>query len=89
MDEASIAVITAMGTTIAGLAAAVGKMALDRRNVPTNNNARRLYKNPHDPDKIPLGDVTVGWWQREMGLYTKEIVKAVEDLTEVVKGKAA
>lgn len=75
MDDTSIALLAVAATLIVGLTSLIG--VLLRRN---SNNNRRLYANPNDPDKVPLGDVTVGWWEKKMKGYTKEIVEAIESL---------
>ncbi len=72
MEQVLVTLLGVFGTIIVGLT-----VALTRRN---NKNHRQLHSNPSDPDKVFLGDVTVGWWEKKMEAWNREIVDAINNL---------
>ncbi len=78
-------IIAAMGTVIVAMAAAIGKLLLDTRhnNVPRDNH--HSNPGPVDLTTTKLGDMSAAWYEEKH----KEILKALKNLTEAVKGKPA
>lgn len=78
-------IIAVMGTVIVALAAALGRVTFNNRN---NNRPRdHGHANPGvvDLSTTKLGDMSAAWYEEKH----KELLNAVKDLTEAVKGKVA
>jgi len=75
-----IAILSLAGIVITGQFAIIITIWRRRNNRNNNSSNRYLHSNPHDPDNDALGDVTVGWWQKEMQKYTDQVVNAIKDL---------
>ena len=69
--EVIVAIMGLFGAVITSQSALIIKLVL--RNGPRDPN-------PHDPDKVRLGDVSVGWWMIKMDEQTKAIVEAIAKL---------
>ena len=44
-------------------------------------------KNPHDPDTVLLGDVSVGWWEQRMKAETNRILTKLDELERAIRSK--
>ena len=54
-----------------------------------NRRNHRPAQNPHDPDDVRLGDVSVGWWQREMRELVRDAVaEGVREAMREYRNKA-
>lgn len=62
---------------IAGLIAFTGPLTAAILTWRGRNNNRPI--NPADPDKTPVGQVSVGWFMREIKKAVKEAVKETEE----------
>ena len=78
-------IIAVLGTVIAALIAMLGKMGFDQHNnhKPRDNH----HGNPGvvDLHNTKLGDMSAGWYEAKH----KEILDALEKLTEAVRGEPA
>jgi len=79
-------IIAILGTVIAALVAALGKMGFDQRNnhKPRDNH----HDNPGgviDLRSTKLGDMSAAWYEDKH----KEVLDALEKLTRAVRGEPA
>ena len=79
-DGSATEVLTLIVLVVAGIGLAADRLLSRRKRDNPGNNHRKLHSNPSDPDKVFLGDVTVGWWERKMDRYTEQIVNAIQSL---------
>jgi len=78
-------IIAILGTIIAALVAALGKMGFDQRN---NHKPRDNHLgNPGviDLRSTKLGDMSAGWYEDQH----KEIMTALENLAKAVRGETS
>ena len=62
---------------VAGLIAFTGPLTAAILTWRSRNNNRPI--NPQDPDKTPVGQVSVGWFMREMKKTVKKAIKESSD----------
>lgn len=78
-------IIAAMGTIIVAMAAAIGKMLLDARHNNVPRDEHQSNPGPVDLRTTKLGDMSAAWYEEKH----KEILTALERLTEAIKGDPA
>lgn len=79
-------IIAILGTVIAALVAALGKMGFDQRhNSKPRDNHHSNNPGPVDLRTTKLGDMSAAWYEDKH----KEILAALEDLVEAVRGEPA
>ena len=80
-------IIAVLGTIVAALTAAIGKMGFDQRNnhKPKDNHYSSNPGGVIDLSSTKLGDMSAGWYEEKH----REILTALEKLTKAVRGEPA
>ena len=77
-------IIAVLGTIIAALVAALGKMGFDQRNNKPKDNHHDNPGGVVDLRSTKLGDMSAAWYEDKH----KEILVALDLLTKAVRGEA-